>query len=112
IQGINIVRPFFARLFGAAKLEINQAGQDANVQLSYLGSAAADDLRREILRLASGTRAASAPRPSAHAGEGLIERRVNELIAPELDPNAAPPESIVKLDLGRLIGSLVLSGTT
>ncbi|HEU4807322.1 MAG TPA: PH domain-containing protein, partial [Homoserinimonas sp.] len=46
IQGINIVRPFFARLFGAAKLEVNQAGADANVQLSYLGSAAADDLRR------------------------------------------------------------------
>ena len=36
IQGINIVRPFFARLFGAAKLEVNQAGQDANVQLAYL----------------------------------------------------------------------------
>jgi putative membrane protein len=27
IQGINIVRPFFARLFGAAKLEISQAGR-------------------------------------------------------------------------------------
>lgn len=112
IQGINIVRPFFARLFGAAKLEINQAGQDANVQLSYLASAAADDLRREILRLASGTRAASAPRASAPAGEGLIDRRVNELLAPELDPDVAPPESIVKLDLGRLLGSLALSGTT
>lgn len=112
IQGINIVRPFFARLFGAAKLEINQAGQDANVQLSYLSSAAADNLRREILRLASGTREASAAAESGGAGSSLIERRVSEFLAPELDPDAAPPESVVKLDLGRLIGSMVLSGTT
>jgi putative membrane protein len=112
IQGINIVRPLFARLFGAAKLEINQAGQDANVQLSYLGSAAADDLRREILRLASGTRESSAPSRVTARDGSVIERRVGEFLAPELDPDAAPPESIVKLDLGRLIGSLVLSSTT
>ncbi|MEO7349953.1 MAG: PH domain-containing protein [Terrimesophilobacter sp.] len=112
IQGINIVRPVFARLFGAAKLEINQAGQDANVQLTYLASAAADDLRREILRLASGTHQAAAPTQAARAGETVVERRVNEFLAPELDPNAVPAESIVKLHLGRLIGSLVLSTTT
>ncbi len=110
IQGINIVRPFIARLFGAAKLEINQAGQDANIGLSYLGTNAADDLRKEILRLASGTHATSAPR--VDAAESFIERRVNDFIAPELDPDAAPPESIVKLNMGRLIGSLALSDTT
>jgi putative membrane protein len=112
IQGINIVRPFFARLFGAAKLEISQAGQGANVQLSYLGSAAADGLRREILRLASGARGEQVPAPQTVVGESIIDRRVNEFLAPELDPDAAPPESIVKLDLGRLIGSLALSGST
>ncbi|GAA3727692.1 PH domain-containing protein [Leifsonia bigeumensis] len=116
IQGINIVRPFFARLFGAAKLEISQAGQDANVQLSYLGSASADGLRREILRLASGARGesvvASAAPTAQVVGERVIDRRVSEFLAPELDPDAAPPESIVKLDLGRLIGSLALSGST
>ncbi|TFB80831.1 hypothetical protein E3N84_08370 [Terrimesophilobacter mesophilus] len=117
IQGINIVRPFIARLFGAAKLEINQAGQDANVQLSYLGSASADGLRREILRLASGTHvsAASGAQVADRVGladENVIERRVNEFLAPELDPDAAPPESIVKLNLGRLVGSLALSGST
>ncbi|MEB0307654.1 PH domain-containing protein, partial [Cryobacterium sp. 10I1] len=46
IQGVNIVRPFIPRLFGAAKLEVSVAGQDANVHLAYLGSAAADALRR------------------------------------------------------------------
>ncbi|QNE48030.1 PH domain-containing protein [Glaciihabitans sp. INWT7] len=110
IQGINIVRPFISRLFGAAKLEISQAGNDANVHLSYLSSAAADDLRREILRRASGTRAAE--RVAAVATGSFIDRRVNELLAPELDPDAAPPESVVKIHLGRLFGSMFLGTGT
>lgn len=110
IQGINIVRPFLARLFGAAKLEINVAGQDANVPLAYLGSAQADALRLEVLRLASGTQQAAAADP-AQTG-GVIQRRVDELLAPELDPNAAPPQSVVQMHPLRLIGSILLSGTT
>ena len=105
IQGINIVRPFLARLFGAAKLEVNVAGQDANVQLDYLNSAAADELRREILRLASGTQE---ERTAVVAGTTRIE----ELLAPELDPTLAPPESVVTMRLGRVIGSLLLSNFT
>jgi putative membrane protein len=111
IQGINIVRPLFARLFGAAKMEISQAGHDANVHLAYLGSAAADDLRREILRLASGSRKA-APTASAAGPDNLLDRRLGELLAPELDPDAAPPESVVKIHLGRLVGSILLSEAT
>lgn len=109
IQGINIVRPFFARLFGAAKLEVNQAGQDANVQLAYLRSSHADDLRRDILLLASGTRRSDEAR--AEASGSLIDRRVQELLAPELDPNAAPVESVVKMHPGRLAGAIALSET-
>ena len=111
IQGINIMRPFFARLFGAAKLEINQAGQNGNLQLSYLGSRAADDLRREILRLASGTHAAAVTSDPAVA-QGFVDRRVGELLAPELDPGLAEPESVVKIHLGRLFGSIILSEGT
>jgi putative membrane protein len=107
IQGINIVRPFIARLFGAAKLEVDVAGQNANVRLSYLASAAADDLRREILLLASGAR----PTPNGASPSGtFIEKRINEFLAPELDPGAAPPQSVVQMNLGRLLGSIVLSG--
>jgi len=126
IQGINIQRPFLARLFGAAKLEVNVAGQDANVPLAYLGSLASDQLRREILVLASGTQraeAAATTDPAALAAlplvaatpgpaTGIVEQRVNELLAPELDPELAPRESVVSMHLGRLIGSLVLSETT
>lgn len=110
IQSINIVRPLLARLFGAARLEVNQAGHDANVRLDYLGSDAADDLRREILRLASGTRVAAvraAGRPE-RAG-ALIDRRLEEFLAPELDPDAAEPASVVNLSTPRLIGSILLS---
>lgn len=110
IQGINLTRPFLARLFGAARLEITVAGQNANVQLAYLGSAAADELRREILLLASGTQSSAAG--STAAAGGVIGQRVTELLAPERDPNVAPPESVVNMHLGRVIGSLLLSGFT
>ena len=113
IQGINIVRPFFARLFGAARLEIDVAGHDANVRLDYLSSSKADGLRLDILRLASGTREREA---AAAAGvkdpRSFIEQRAAEFVAPELDPNLAPPESVVKVHLGRLIGSVLLHDAT
>src|SRR5215207_6324443 len=77
VQGINVNRPVFARLFGTAKLEVSVAGQSGNVQLSYLGSVLADGLRADILRLASGARAekaarADAPDASAGAGAGAV----------------------------------------
>lgn len=110
IQGVGLTKPLFARLFGAARLDVEVAGQDANVQLSYLGNAAAERLRSDILRLASGSRAAAAPGAPAAAGS-LIDRRVSELLAPELDPSIAPPESVVRVPPGRLIGSTVLSAS-
>ena len=150
IQGVNIVRSLIPRLVGAARLEVSVAGQDANVQLAYLKSALADDLRRDILRLASGVRQASAPAPApvdaapnsgaewraapesaldgtrhASAPEfgksaagfgsaigGFATDRMHDLLAPELDPDAAPPESVVKIPPGRLIGSILVSSFT
>ncbi|WP_313545037.1 PH domain-containing protein [Leifsonia aquatica] len=134
IQGINVVRPLIARLFGAAKLDITAAGHDANLQLAYLGSSLADGLRTDVLRLASGVRAAEAqaraeetagtapdaapdgvkgvPASRTAAVGDLVNRRVNEFLAPELDPNAAPPESVVKIPPMRLLGSLLMSGFT
>lgn len=135
IQGINLNRPLFARLFGTAKLEVSVAGQSANVQLAYLGSALADGLRADILRLASGARAAKATDASAAAASAaagiedsaagggeqpqdarrrvpaVIGRRVDEFLAPELDPTLAPPESVVHLPLGRVIASTFLGGS-
>jgi putative membrane protein len=112
IQGINIVRPFFARLIGAARLEIDVAGHDANVRLDYLSSSNADALRLDILRLASGTRQREAQEAAVKDGRSFVEQRVSEFIAPELDPATVAAESVVKLHLGRLIGSLVLHDST
>lgn len=111
IQGVAVVRPLFARLFGTAKLDVEVAGQDANVALSYLGTVAADRLRADILRLASGSRPAAARANPSSAGS-LIDRRMSELLAPELDPGLAEPESVVHMHPGRLIGSTLLSGST
>ena len=72
IQGINVNRPLFARLFGTAKLEVSVAGQSGNVQLSYLGSALADGLRADMLRLASGARAEKAATHAAAAATTAV----------------------------------------
>ncbi|UFS59075.1 PH domain-containing protein [Subtercola endophyticus] len=116
IQGIHITRPFFARLFGAAKIELSVAGQDAKVDLAYLGSGQVEELRREILMRASGIQAqeagAVASASAVADAPGLVNRRLNELLAPELHPDVAPPESVVKIPPLRLLGSLVLSEFT
>ncbi|MGR2752943.1 PH domain-containing protein [Agromyces arachidis] len=127
IQGINVARSLFARLFGAAKLDVSVAGQSGNVSLAYLASPQADRLRGDLLRLASGARAAAAPigadapataavpgaaahGAAARAGD-LVGRRVDEFLAPELDPSLAPPESVVRLPLPRVIASALLGGS-
>ncbi|WP_246140051.1 PH domain-containing protein [Protaetiibacter larvae] len=119
VQGINVSRPLVARIFGAARLEISAAGSDANMQLAYLTSANADGLRAEILSRASGIRAqaasasaseANGDAPAAPAGLGEVARqRIDEFLAPELDPNLAPPQSVVTMHAGRLVGSTALS---
>jgi putative membrane protein len=116
IQGVNIGRPFIPRLFGAAKLEVSVAGNDANVQLSYLHSRTADALRGDILRLASGARreasSGEAAAPAARHLSGMLDNRVSEFLAPELDPALAEPEAVLRMNPGRLVGSTVLSETT
>ncbi|PPH59707.1 hypothetical protein C5D25_12710 [Rathayibacter sp. AY1D7] len=109
IQGIAVQRPLFARLFGAAKLEVSVAGQDANVQLSYLGSRLVDALRRDILRLASGVREREATVDGAAPAGGFLARRLEEFGEPQ---DETPPESVVSIPPGRLLGSLVFSGFT
>lgn len=124
IQGVGVSRTFFARIFGAAKLEISAAGSDANMQLAYLSGANADQLRAEILTRASGIRAravaeqqpdAAGADPDADPARPLSEiarQRLAEFTAPELDPTLAAPTSVVTMHPGRLIGSTVLGTGT
>ncbi|MBT2502365.1 PH domain-containing protein [Curtobacterium sp. ISL-83] len=112
IQGINISRPLVPRLLGTAKLEIAQAGNDANVQLAYLGARAADDLRQRILVLASGAKDDGGAAGPGRASNGRLIDRVDEVFGPELDPSVISATRIVRVHPGRLIASMVLSGTT
>ncbi|HEU0256325.1 MAG TPA: PH domain-containing protein [Microbacteriaceae bacterium] len=110
IQGVNLSKPLFARLFGTAKLEVSVAGQDANVELAYLALGTATGLRREILRRASGTRRAAAQ--ARAAGGDLIGRRLDDFLSPHYDPDAPAPTSAVVIPPLRLFGAIVISGPT
>ncbi|MFT4156692.1 MAG: PH domain-containing protein [Microbacterium sp.] len=67
VQGVNLTRPFPARLIGLAKLEVVGAGADANVELDYLATSKAESVRADILRLASGARATRTADAAARA---------------------------------------------
>ncbi len=92
VQAIDVVQPFLARIFGLAELkfEVADAGESA-VRLAFLRLSEAQQLRATILARASG--AAVAP----DASGGIAE-------APEREVVAVPP--------GRVIGAVLLSGTT
>ncbi|MDP3952347.1 PH domain-containing protein [Microbacterium sp.] len=122
VQGVNLTRPFPARLIGMAKLEVVGAGTDANVPLEYLSTTKAETVRADILRLASGARAAREARqrgdsPQARTSATTMRSQlvdsmnggVNGLIG-GVDLNDVAPESVVKIPTGRLVGSQLLAG--
>ncbi|MHA7263016.1 PH domain-containing protein [Arthrobacter sp. TMN-37] len=92
VQAIDVVQPFLARVFGLAELkfEVADAGESA-VRLAFLRLSEAQQLRATILARASGAQVA----PDAAGG-------VPE--APEREVVAVPP--------GRIVGAVLLSGTT
>ena len=94
IQGVTIARPLLARIVGAARVELDVAGQNANVRLEYLSNGAAEELRRDVLVLASGRREAEQQEPS-------LETAV--LTEPGL--------RVITVTPGRAIGSVLLSET-
>jgi putative membrane protein len=125
VQGVGLSKPFLPRLVGAARLDVNVAGQSADVKLEYLSTNPAEKLRRDVLTLASGARLAEgeAPLPGAagpagtvSASDGPITRhvveRANDFLSPELPEDQAPPESIVRIPVGRLIASTIVNEGT
>jgi putative membrane protein len=93
IQGVTISRPLFARLLGAARIEFDVAGQNANVRLEYLTGGAAERLRREVLALAAGKRREAGDDRPAVADDG-------------------PAVLLLAIQPGRAIGSVLLSEST
>ena len=118
VQGVNLTRPFPMRLIGMAKLEVLGAGTGANVDLEYLSTTKAEEVRADILRLASGARAAR--EAARDAAEGIVrpphERLVDSLshgvtgLIEGVDHQDVAPESVVHIPAGRLIGAYLLDG--
>lgn len=121
VQGVNLTRPAIARLLGAAKLEVVGAGLDSNVKLEYLSTANAEEIRGDILRLASGRRQADAAQRAARAGvapagDGRLATtlitNLGEIVEGVEDDDAAEPASVVRIPPGRLVVAQLLSGST
>lgn len=123
VQGVNLTRPFPARLIGMAKLEVVGAGTDANVALEYLSTPKAEAVRMDILRLASGARrareiarggdpAVAGNAQDARSARAQLVEGVNQgvtgIIA-GVDMDDVAPESILRIPTGRLVGSQLLS---
>ncbi len=96
VQAIDIVQPLLARIFGLAELrfEVADAGESA-VRLAYLRLPDAQALRARILSGASGA-ATEAP-----GGQEDSE-----------DPTVPGEREVLVLPAGRVIASVLLSGTT
>ncbi|WP_336646551.1 PH domain-containing protein [Microbacterium sp. USHLN186] len=121
VQGVNLTRPFPARIIGLAKLEVVGAGNDANVPLEYLSTPKAESVRADILRLASGARNArlAAAAPGDAPGGAAFRSGRDQLIGSMnagvsgliegVDLEDVAPESVVKIPTGRLIGSQLVS---
>ncbi|MET0673195.1 MAG: PH domain-containing protein, partial [Microbacterium pygmaeum] len=119
VQGVNLTRPMIARLLGMAKLEVVGAGLDSNVKLEYLSTLNAEQVRADILRLASGRRLDDAARADAarhgtsrvSAAASVVSAGINGLITGAEEP-VDEPESVVHIPVGRLVASRLLSGST
>ncbi|MFA4841668.1 MAG: PH domain-containing protein, partial [Agrococcus sp.] len=108
IQAINIQKPWFARLLGACKFEVQQAGNDANVDLNYLSSSVADALRYEVMDRASGRSATEVQRMATE--RGAVGGVVDELLRPDAEIAHLSPDSLVRIPIGRILASSLLDG--
>ena len=121
LQAVDVVRPLLAQLFGLSELRLEVAGgSGSGVSLAFLPEREADALRAELLALAAGLR-----RPvGAEAGDADGDAQDGTgppSAAPETGPRrwatppafvTAPERQVYEVPLGRLVGSIALSGAT
>jgi putative membrane protein len=104
LQGIDIVQPFVARLFGLAELKMDVAGGDREGSLAFLPLAEAQELRELLLARRDAVRRAAAPTgdlPGDHPAARTDEERRRDWAPPDHD--------IATLDLRTLVLSMLLS---
>lgn len=94
LQAVDIDRPLFARLFGLSKLSLHAAdGSETTLTLEYVKATEAEQLRREILYLASGAQDDPQPDPAVeHTGSGNFAAPSSTAAQPSAAPRAAAPQ--------------------
>ncbi|UTX54840.1 PH domain-containing protein [Leucobacter aridicollis] len=124
VQSVNLQRPLLARLLGLTKIEVLTGGQGGKVELAYLGHRDAKAVRERILQLASARRSGAAPEadpgviaPAAAVSydgtryaepSDALTGRVQDFADFDVDPEAAAAQALVRVPLGRLLGSILL----
>lgn len=135
IQSVNLQRPMLARALGLTKIEVVTAGQGGTVELAYLGHQVAKTVREQILRsvaekrngplgggapsaldpagdaamLAAGVTGADGPQSGAIDPVTGLAARAHDFVDADVDSEAVAANSLVKVPVGRLIGSIALS---
>lgn len=119
LQGIDIVQPFVARLFGLAELRMDVAGGHAREgSLAFLPLGEARDLKDLLLAHRDEVRARTAPPEARLAAEGQAPTAEGATPTPQSAPVAAvpappvPERVLARVDLGTLMLSTLLSVET
>ena len=106
LQGIDIVQPLLARVFGLAELRFDVAsGNDREGALAFLPHNEALALRSLLLERRDDLRSSTAA-PPAPPGWPTVPAQ------PALPAQPVPERELARLDLGLLLGSLLLSTET
>jgi len=116
LQSVDVVRPLLARLAGLSQLTLEVAGAiDSKVELAYLKDDDAMALRAELLAKAAGVRLEAARSVGAADGgaEGGAKAGLGEGVPTSGAPRVeeAPEQTVLEVPVGRLVGSIALSGT-
>lgn len=129
IQSVNLQRSLLARALGLTKIEVSTAGHEGKVELSYLGYRDAKTVREQILRRAAEQRAGVvaphapldeivAPASVGYDGHAYgpvndkLTERVYDFADADIDPDAVAANTLVRVPLGRLLGSIALNWVT
>ncbi len=126
IQSVNLQRPMLARALGLTKIEVVTAGQDGKVELAYLGHADAKTVREQIMQIAAQKRRGDAvgavPLDEIHGAAAVafdgsvyatdtagLAGRAQDFVDSDVDPDAIAGGALVRVPVGRLLGSIALS---
>jgi putative membrane protein len=104
LQGIDIVQPFVARLFGLAELKMDVAGGDQEGSLAFLPLDEAHRVRRVLLDRRDAVRRSDGL-PAGHDAPDTPQ-------APDAESWTPPDHDIARLDLRTLLLSTLLSPET